>query len=330
VIRFLSDIKPANLLAVASVLIFFRLYFIFNWGEGIMYQEMGESRVDYLFFLLNRNQVASFIFSAILSFVTALVLNSIVNEQEMLPRKSYLPAYFYCIFSSFFPQYILLSPVVFINLLMAFAFQRIFEMYKATWPIDNIFLSGILVGICALFSYSYTVFFPYLIIGILFFRAPKLYEMLAALFGFLLPLFLGAILNYLFNSIFLAQGLKIPNYSLISSLDFMLKSPILLAIILVALATIKIAGTFWRNNIKNRRIILLLYFYTLVAILLALTGKQDPITESMFLAIPFALFASYYFSFENKLQLYKKIIHWTLFCSILIYQYKFLWIDIFK
>lgn len=322
----LSDIRGRNVLRILAFLLTIRLFvfFIPALSDELAMQNM--SHIDYLFSLLNPNKFLSYILSTGLVFLTALALNNVVNQHEVLFKKGYLTAYFFCICSSFFPEYATVSPIMVVNLIMVLAMQRIFELYKAPFPIDNVFLAGLLAGVCMLFSANYFPLYLYTVVAIIFFRNTKPREITASLFGFLLPVFLASSTHYFFYESFFYAPLLWPTFQFNQLLDYVFRPPFLVTLTIVLLATARVARNFWRNNIKNRRVIQLLYLYIGMGFLLTIITKTNAPIQSMLMALPLSVLMAYYFTPEQKLGRFKQILHVILLLSTFVYQYAFLFI----
>ncbi|MCO6494252.1 MAG: hypothetical protein J5I91_01045 [Bacteroidetes bacterium] len=246
-------------------------------------------------------------------------------QHEVLFKRNFLGAYFYCLIASIFPEYYILSSAIFINLLTIISMQLLFNLYKVPYPYDNIFLIGILSGVGVLFSTSYIVIFFFMLVGIMFFRAIKAKEIIALILGFLLPIFMAFSLNYLINNSTAPEYLKFPVYS---TKDFKLQilySPLSIILLIAIPASIRIINNYWRNTIKTRRIFLLIYLYCVLTFLLTFTGNENPIQESLLSAIPFSIILAHYYTVDNKLKWIRKGMHILLLLSVLAFQYKFLW-----
>jgi hypothetical protein len=320
-IRWFSDIKPTNPILVFVVMFLFRVNFLFKDFE---IPQFTSENISSFFVVINQNKWMAFSLSTLLVYFTALALNFVVIKHEILFRSNYLSSYFYVILSSFFEEYYYIGPSTVINLIIIFSFHRIFELYKANNPIDSIFFSGLLTGITVLFSVSYFVFFPFLILGILFFRNFNLKELVAAVFGFTLPIYLSFILNYIVFSKMVPSYYNMPDFLNFNGYQPFIYSAFPFVLVFILFATFRLIANFSKNNIKTRRIFQLLYIYIVLVIILVFTGHQSPLHESILLVMPGSLILAYYYTSPHKIGKMKLSFHWLFLATVFAFQYKFL------
>lgn len=323
-IKFFSDIKASNSLFILLFLLVIRAFFLIGPFDTFIKNSEQQDYVGLVFSFLNVSKLVSFLLSTAIIYFSALLLNNLLIQHDVLFQRNYLGAYFYCICTSFFPEYFYLSPSIVINLFMILSLHRLFELYKAPNPIDNIFLSGLLAGMCVLFSFSYVIILLYLLLGIAFFRTLNPKEMFAALLGFVLPPFIGIALNFIVNGEFLPAYFTFPTFNIQNLTQYMLLSPISLVLAIAVVATLRIVRNFWRNTIKTRRILQLLYIYLGLTLILTLSGKGDQLQESMLVALPISIILAHYFTVNGKLGWIRKSIHISILLLIIFYQYRFL------
>ncbi|MBX2985419.1 MAG: hypothetical protein KF882_05585 [Bacteroidia bacterium] len=328
-IKFFSDIKAVNPLALLFFLLCVRVFFVIGYAGQFDWKPENHNYTEYVFSILNQNLYIAFILSTAIVYVSALLFNNMIIQHDILFKRNYLGAYFYCLIASILPEYYLLGSAIFINLLMIIAMQRMFDLYKVPYPYDNIFLIGILSGVSVLFSISYILIFLYMIVGIMFFRAIKITEIVASLLGFVLPVFMAFALNYLINGVAVPDYLQFNSFDTKTIQDQILFTPLLIIALIAIPASIRIANNYWRNTIKIRRIIILLYIYLGLSILLTFTGNENSVQESLLCAIPFGLILAHYYTVDNKLKWIRKILHIILLLAVVVFQYKFLWLRYF-
>ena len=275
------------------------------------------SVLNFVFEYVNNYPVASLILSSLLTLVTALYLNHLFNFNQIGGKKNYLAAYFYCVLIAFFPQLNWIQPALIVNLMMTLAFFRIFELYKAHNVTDNLFLSGLLTGICVLIHLEYALLFLLVIAGIAFFRNLQLQDIAVSLFGFLLPPFLALILSYLIQDRILPLMVSGELQASITKPAFESGRLVIPATIglLFLIASLEVMSQFWRNSIKNRRILLMLYLYGALCIFITLVGSPVNLTNGALLIAPLSiLFALYFSSYTelkkgNRVRVLKKYLH---------------------
>lgn len=318
-----SDIKASNNLFIVFTVIVFRLFFLFGPYGELDTQTDPADYVGWVFSWLNTSKVVSFLLSSALVATSALLLNQLVIQHEILFKRNYYPAFFYALLCSLFPEYVYVSPGLVINFFMILAMSRLFELYKAPHPTDAIFLAGMLCGLTLLFSPTYGVMLVYLLLGLFFFRNFHYKEFFAALLGFVLPVFMGITLNYIANGVFVPAYVSFPNFEVRNIVGYLLYSPLLLVFVLLILSSLRVLRNFWRNTIKTRRIIQLLYVYLVLTVFLLFTGNEEPLQESILMILPVAILSAHYFTTINKIPMYRKVFYWVLIAAIIGFQYSF-------
>jgi len=327
-IKFFSDIKAINPLALLGFLICVRVFFLIGYLGDIAWQPTAQNYTDFIFSILNQNQYVAFLLSTGIVYLSALFLNNMMVQHEILFRRNFLGAYFFCLIASIYPEYYLLGSPILVTFLMIISMQKLFELYKVPYPFDNIFLTGILTGFCVLLNLSFIVMLVFMLIGIMFFRAIKFKEIMAALLGFALPIFIAFVLNYLLNDVFFPEYLNFPSFDTKNILFQILYSPFPYITLIAVLASIRIVSNYWRNTIKTRRIIILIYFYLAIALLLTFTGNENPLQESLLCALPLSIILAHYYTVDNQLKWYRKLMHILLLVIVFVFQFKFLWIGL--
>ncbi len=100
----------------------------------------------------------------------AFILNYIVNENDAVSKKSYLPALLYIVFMSCDMALLTLHPLIFSNLFLLFAVSKIFHSYRKDIAFSQVFDAGFLISLGSLFYFPSVIFLPVIGIGILLFR----------------------------------------------------------------------------------------------------------------------------------------------------------------
>jgi hypothetical protein len=220
-----------------------------------------------LSFLSGLPNFITLILSIALVSIEAIYLNVLVNRHEVLYKNSYLPALMYALLMSLSSANLVNHPVIFSNLFLLLALDRIFSLFKNESPISPLFDSGFLISIASLFYFPVITIFPLFLIALLILRPFSLREWMIALIGFFLPWFFYCV--FLFWTDQLGPGLKnifINIYPALPSLRFTLNKPMIaLLIFLGILSFLSINGlrrNFYKNVIRTRvnQQILVLYF----------------------------------------------------------------------
>jgi hypothetical protein len=115
------------------------------------------------------------------------LLNYIANENEVLTKKTALPALFYIVFISNNSAMLELHPILFSNLFLMFALSKILNSYRKDIAFSQVFDAGLLISVATLFYFPCIVFFPLIGVALLIFRPFLWREWVISFIGVLVP-----------------------------------------------------------------------------------------------------------------------------------------------
>jgi hypothetical protein len=115
------------------------------------------------------------------------LLNYIVNENEVLVKKTALPGMFYVVFMSMSSDMLQLHPLIFSNLFLMFALNKILNSYRKDIAFSQVFDAGLLISIATLFYFPFAVFFPVIGVALVIFRPFIWREWVISFIGVLVP-----------------------------------------------------------------------------------------------------------------------------------------------
>lgn len=194
-LSFFKSNNPAVVIFYVLYLLLFRICFaISGAAPDFATAAHSEPLSQWLFGLLERfgqnYRLISICFAALLCFLQALLVNNIVNNNRILPRKNYMAGALFIIFSSFFPSGLFLSPASIALTFIILATDRIFSLIKKDKLYGDVFDTGFLVALATLFYFPCVVFVVFVYIGLATVRAFNYREWTIAFLGFLSPIFL--------------------------------------------------------------------------------------------------------------------------------------------
>lgn len=268
---------------------------------------------------INYYPIVGFIISTLFVFVTALIFNHICIKHELIIFPSYLPAYFFILLNSVFVDQFYAGPVIFVNFFLMISLGAILNLYQSENPSISIFAASTLAGLSALLNMTYIAFFGVVVIGINIFRPFNFRENVSALIGFLMPLYVGTMVNYLINSNFLPYHIFFPDYGNFNNQYWALKSALPSIGLVGLLAVFRMYRNFFRNSTKQRRSIQFMLILLVTSVILMITGKQNPKQEFSFVTIPLAFSFTFYFS-NSKINILKEIVNMLLIIAILFFR----------
>jgi hypothetical protein len=139
------------------------------------------------------------IIAVLLIIAEGFLLNYIVNENDVLTKKTNLPALFYIVFISNNSAMFELHPVLFSNLFLLFALNKILNSYRKDVAFSQVFDAGLLISIATLFYFPCIVFLPLIGIALIIFRPFLWREWIISFIGVLIP-YVFVITYYFWNN----------------------------------------------------------------------------------------------------------------------------------
>ncbi len=229
----------------------------------------------------------------------ALLLNYIVNENEVLTKQSFLPALFYIIFMSNNNYVLVLYPLIFANLFLLFAINKLLNSYRKDNAFSQAFDAGLLISIATLFYFPYAVLFPLLGVGLIIMRPFNWREWLISFIGVLVPYifvitfyFWNDLLDYFFYNKVLYSFLSPPSqFDFPKSFYFM----IIVSTLILLVSFGKLFSGQTGGSQKSKKSIVLLIWIFVFAGISALIAREIPAKYFSALAIPAAVFSANYF-----------------------------------
>ena len=133
----------------------------------------------------------------LLVYSQALMVNSLVNEQRMTSRQSYLPAMAYLLITSLLPEWMYLSASLVSSTLIIWAFIKLFRLYNVASAYASIYNIGLIVGISSFIFFPSSAFILCLLFGIMVLRPFQFNELILLLVGLITPYYFYAVYLYL-------------------------------------------------------------------------------------------------------------------------------------
>jgi hypothetical protein len=126
--------------------------------------------------------------NVLLILITALTWNNTLNANELLPAKTWYPAFFYMLFMSSSPLQTQINPIIFSNAMLALIVYRIMDNYRKDEAFAAMFDSGFYTGIGMLFYFPVIILFPLIWVALIVMRPFIWREWIIALLGLSIPL----------------------------------------------------------------------------------------------------------------------------------------------
>lgn len=285
-----------------SAFIILPLFTLFFWMPGFFAAhdayDFGMPFYTAVIKWFNGHGVIATILAYVLVVAQAFLLNFIVNENEVLSKPSFLPAFLYIIFMSSDTAQLTLYPLLFANLFILLAIHRLLNSYRKDTAFSNSFDAAFLLSIATLFYFPCVVFFPVLYVGFILFRPFNWREWFIALIGIVVPY--TFVFTYFFWNDMLASlwsfQLFYPNpqrSNLAASEGFYVMLSVCLVVVLFSFG--KLFTGLSDASQKNKKGILVLLWLTGLALLSVFLSPEITLRNFSVLAIPAAVFCSNYF-----------------------------------
>ncbi|MEO6902095.1 MAG: DUF6427 family protein [Bacteroidia bacterium] len=176
----------------ASAFIFIPFIAFAIWAFGYLYPSPlvvhnGMPLYEFMAQLVNHTNWFPITFGLLMIIAEAFLLNFIINENEILNRKFFLPGIFYILFMSSNKMGLCLHPLIFANLFILLAIQRLLNSYRKDNAFSHVFDAAFLFSIASLFYLPSLVFFPLIAVALILLRPFNVREWLISLIGIVVP-----------------------------------------------------------------------------------------------------------------------------------------------
>ena len=176
----------------SAALVIWPLVAIVLWVFGFITPSVVSAKNTMPFYELIAKPLASIswlntFIALVLVVLEAFILNYIVNENDAVSKKSYLPALLYIVFMSCDNSLLTLHPLIFSNLFLLFAINKIFHSYRKDIAFSQVFDAGFLISIGSLFYFPSVIFLPLACVGIVLFRPFVWREWIIFIIGAIIP-----------------------------------------------------------------------------------------------------------------------------------------------
>ena len=257
-------------------------------------------------------------------FLEAWLVNHIVTKHSILNKDSFLPALFFVLLNSLYPQQLFLSPQLIGNLFIIFMFYRLCNLYEAERPLYIVLDSGLYLGLAVLFNYDTLVYLPFILISVVLMTYFNIRFLLASIFGILLPIYLLCVLFFLNDN--LNDLIIIVNKSLDRTYLNQIKFnwikliPWILITGIVFVSGISLQTNYFKNKVKTRRILFTVALFIAISILLVLIEDHNIVFGICYLAVPVSIIMANYF-ISSRLAILKETFFFLMIAAAIVYQY---------
>ena len=246
------------------------------------------------------------VFLAFLLFTSqALHINHVINKHEVLYKQSWLPALMFIIIAGLFPPFLWIHPILFVNSLLIFVFDKLFSLYKHPTPLALAFDGAFLLSLSALFYLPTIFLFLFYILCIIILRPFSWRLWSVSFMGLLLPFFF-AFFYYFWNNelmsfyewVFVSGIKRQIDLTHIFNVKYIL-SVVIVGIIFI-LSLLKLQTNYFKNVTKSRLIQQLLVLLIPIGILSVLFSRDESLYRYSIIVLPLSIYLAYYFLSGKK------------------------------
>jgi hypothetical protein len=152
-------------------------------------------------YLLGNDLLLKSIVAFILVITEAFYLNYLIDKNNLLTRKSFLPAFAFVLMMSCFKDVQQLNPIVCALLFVMFSLSKIAKTYRQDSALSNVFDASFLLAVGSLFYFPVTLLYPIVWVSLIVIRPFVWREWVVSLVGFLLPYIFTITFYYWFNRV---------------------------------------------------------------------------------------------------------------------------------
>jgi hypothetical protein len=234
----------------------------------------------------------------------AFLVNYIFNENEVLPKPSYLPALFYVLLISNNNSMLAFHPLLPANLFILLAIQRLLSSYRKDNAFSNAFDAGMFIAVATLFYFPYIVFFPLLGVALIILRPFNWREWVISFIGAVVPYFfvmviyfwLGLLDYLLYDKMFF----PIIREKLVMELPNSFYFLVILGWLILLMAFGKLILKMGTGPQKTKKGMILLIWFFIFSGLSVLIAPEISTKYFSALAIPGCLFYAFFFLTMKK------------------------------
>ncbi|MBK7683670.1 MAG: hypothetical protein IPJ26_14915 [Bacteroidetes bacterium] len=316
-----TQIFPLVILVILSA----TMWFVSKSGTYEIVARNGMPLYDLIVSALTFIPPSLSVFLAFLLFTSqAIHINHVINKHEVLYKQSWLPALMFIIIAGLFPPFLWIHPILFVNSLLIFVFDKLFSLYKHPAPLALSFDGAFLLSLAALFYLPTIFLFLFYILCILILRPFSWRLWTVSIMGLLLPFFF-AFFYYFWNNelmsfyerVFVSGIKRQIDLAHIFNVKYILS--VVIVGILFILSLLKLQTNYFKNVTKSRLIQQLLVLLIPIGILSVLFSRDESLYRYSIIVLPVSIYLAYYFLSGKKRWVME--VMFLLLCAGWIYNY---------
>ena len=321
-IRFFSKNDIIAILALFIYTALIKLYVLFYPVQYIA-RPIDSYLGELLASSLDGRSILLYLFTVLLTFFQGVHINMIANNSKMFYRPSGYAGLFYVLLTSLSPEHMAVSPALIAMSLFLFAMASVFRVYKKANATTLIFNAALLISLATVIYPPCMIMFVVLLVELFMLRSLKLKEQLQYLSGFLVVMWILAVVLY-YGGVLTFEVLG--QFSIGGSLGlFLIKTPqetiILIAIGILCLSVMaNYYGYFKKKEIEARKKIEFLFWIMMASLIAILIFKGIQPHFVIFLMLPVSILLA--ITLHSVKQIGRvELLHVTVLFLVLFLQY---------
>ena len=270
---------------------------------------------------VNQWPVISLLLALLIVLIQAFFLNEICRNHGLVNPLGYLPAYFFIIVQSLYPENLLLSEYHLGNLLVFIGLSCFFQL-KDGYSRVILFYGSLAFGVVVLIVPDHLMVLLFILASVLVFKNIMVLDVMTILFGLVIPYYIVRSLAFINN-----WGL--------TSIDQVLTTPIniqvfsngigmvieryalfLFLLLCILMGLLKQVSNYFQNNVEVRRSKLVVILFFTYSLLLMLLHWKELRSFHLLSAFPAAVFLSSFFT-GYRIPWWKELLNLSIFLAVL-------------
>jgi hypothetical protein len=279
------------------------LFGLFLWAFSPLYRHLapegehgGMPLFETISGVLNHYFVISAFIGVLISILSAFLLNYIINQHNLLPKKTYLPALFYLVYTSFCGELLRVHPASMANLLIIAACHELFDTYRKDSALSEVFNAGMLIGLASLLYLPSLLLLFFIWAALLLFRPFIWQEYLLSVLGLLLPWVYFLVYFFWNNRLGILWHTTLHNHLIVK--QFVFQKGAAFIWLYFVFGTVLFFSLFRLMNnpvnppLKSQKTLSLLFWCFLISVLSLFLTPLINLTALELIAVPMAVFTA--------------------------------------
>ncbi len=322
-IRFFKSTQPLALFILPVFALVWVAFSLFHKGNPLFVLPYGLISALFPGYSITCSVWLATLIVSLLVSVQAIYFNKLISKFDVLYKASNLPALVYVTLACLFPEFVILSPFLLINLVLLWLLHKTLMLYKSDTSLGSCFDICFLISLVCMLYFPSIILLGFFLISLSILQPFSWRDYAVSLIGFVTPWFL--VITGLFLSdkqTLLTSLLNVENVKpvlIVQSLTQ--KSWVALGVIalLLIISLYRLRSNYYKNVIKTRNYQLTFLLLLIAGVIMILVPVNHSLSRFALLVIPLSVFISYYFLTIKKNWLAETV--FVLLLMVLLYNY---------